>query len=393
MRPAPRPPAHDEDDDATVVLQPAGAMAPRRPRWPLLLALVLVLAVGGTALLLRGGAPPAPPPVAAPAPTPAPPAPAPPAPSPPVAAPSPPAPAPVQVVPPAPPAPPPLHSADEAAILADAPATLTLFTLAADPNVLVLDFPTLEQQGRMLNRVAALQEKAGLPRDRVLTDAELDAAIRAHGDTVGTFYYGHDYPAPVLARFFALADRDHVALDAEEAALRTLLHGLGWLAPDAHGALISLSRQGADPDITPPVRAAILHHEIAHGAFFAEPAYADHVRKFWRGALTEAERGAVRKFLGAEDYDTTDEELMLNEMQAYLMFTDDPHFFLPSNIGMTEARRAALRAAFRRDLPLPWLRAELPAPVAAAPAATAPGEGHRGLTLPSAKPPPAAPPR
>ena len=89
---------------------------------------------------------------------------------------------------------------------------------------------------------------------------------------------------------------------------------------------------------------------------------------------------------------------MLNEMQAYLMFTDDPHFFLPSNIDMTEARRAALRAAFRRDLPLPWLRAELPAPVAAAPAstapaATAPGEGHRGLTLPSAKPPPAAPPR
>ena len=95
----------------------------------------------------------------------------------------------------------------------------------------MLDFPTLLQQGLMLDRVAALVEKAGLPRDRVLTDTELDAAIRARGDTIATFYYGHDYPAAALARFFTLADRDHVALNGQEQKLRALLRQLGWLAP------------------------------------------------------------------------------------------------------------------------------------------------------------------
>jgi hypothetical protein len=94
----------------------------------------------------------------------------------------------------------------------------------------------------------------------------------------------------------------------------------------------------------------------------------------------------VRKFLGSEDYDTADEDLMANEMQAYLMFTDDPHFFLPSNIGMSEARRAALRAAFRRDLPLPWLRAAMAPPPSPPPPAVA----GRGVTSASAPRPPAA---
>ena len=95
-----------------------------------------------------------------------------------------------------------------------------MFRFAADPRIVVLDFPTLRQQGAMLNRVASLIEKAGLPRDRVLNDAELDAAIRAGGDTLETYYYGHDYPAAALVRFFALADAAHVALDPEEQRLR-----------------------------------------------------------------------------------------------------------------------------------------------------------------------------
>jgi len=255
-----------------------------------------------------------------------------------------------------PPAPFALGFADEAAILDDPAEHLTLFRFAHDPRVVVVDFPSLEEQGRMLDRVGAFTEKAGLPRDRVLTDSELEAAIRERGDTVATFYYGHDYPAAALARFFALADRDHVVLSAPEERLRALVRQLGWLAPDAQGAVISLSREGADANVTRAARAAILHHELSHGGFFVTPAYADYTRRFWLTALTEAERDSVRKFLASEDYDSSDETLMFNEMQAYLMFTDDPHFFLPSFVGMTAARRAALRVAFRRDLPVDWLR-------------------------------------
>ena len=274
------------------------------------------------------------------------------------------------VVVPPPPEPPPkapafaLGFADEAAILADPAEHLSLFRFAADPRIVVLDFPALTPQGRMFNRVAALTEKAGLPRDRVLSDDELDAAIRASGDTVATFYYGHDYPAAALVRFFALADRDHVTLDAEEERLRGLVRQLGWFDQNAGGALISLSREGADPDITASARAAILHHELSHGAFFVDPAYADYTRKFWHTALTATEREAVTRFLAGEDYDSADDTLMVNEMQAYVMFTDDPHFFLPSNFGMSAARRAALRATFRRDLPVDWLRVAMQEPSA-----------------------------
>jgi hypothetical protein len=271
-----------------------------------------------------------------------------------------------------------LGFADEAAILADPAEHLSLFRFAADPRIVVLDFPALAPQGRMFNRVAALTEKAGLPRDRVLSDDELATAIRASGDTPATFYYGHDYPAAALVRFFALADRDRVALDADEERLRALVRQLGWFdanSPntEAGGALISLSREGADPDITASARAAILHHELSHGAFFVDPAYAEYTRNFWRTALTQAEREAVTRFLATEDYDSADDTLMVNEMQAYVMFTDDPHFFLPSNFGMSAARRAALRTAFRRDLPVDWLREamrEAPAAPVALPALT-----------------------
>ena len=59
--------------------------------------------------------------------------------------------------------------------------SLTVFRFADNPKILVLDFASLHEQGKMLNRVAAFVEKAGLPHDRVLTDAELDAAIHARG--------------------------------------------------------------------------------------------------------------------------------------------------------------------------------------------------------------------
>src|SRR5215831_15291531 len=104
----------------------------------------------------------------------------------------------------------------------------------SNPAILVLDFASLRRQGLMLNRVAALIEKAAEPRDRVLSDGELDQAIRAHGDTVETYYYGHDYRASDLARFFALADRDGVRLTAEEQTLRSLLRQERFLEPGAN---------------------------------------------------------------------------------------------------------------------------------------------------------------
>lgn len=251
--------------------------------------------------------------------------------------------------------------ADEAAIRDHVADSLTVFRFAPAPAIVVLDFPTLALQGATLNRVAALVEKAGLPRDRVLDDAALDAAIRASGDKPETYYFGHDYAAGSLARFFALADADRITLGAAEEWLRALMLQLGWFAPDAVGALITVPRipQPAIAALDAAARATILHHELSHGLFFTAPTYAAYVARFWETALTNDERAAVRRFLAAQGYDVNDAVLVRNEMQAYLLFTPDPRFCRAADLGMTPERRAALAAAFLHDMPPSWLRNSL----------------------------------
>ncbi len=250
----------------------------------------------------------------------------------------------------------PIEIATEQQIRDHAPANLSIFRFADNPQILVLDFASLHDQGRMLNRVAALVEKVGLPRDRVLTDSQLDEAIRSQGDTIETFYYGHDYGAGSLVRFFALADRDQIELYPEEEQLRALLHQEGWFAPAVNAALISLTAAGADHRVTQGARVAILRHELSHGEFFSNPVYAEYVHNFWLTALTGTERAAFRSFLAKDEYDTGNEELMFNEMQAYLMFTRDPLFFNAELAGLTPARLVELQSRFLAGMPPGWLR-------------------------------------
>ncbi len=336
------------DDDATIRVGAAAAGTARNVRWALAGAGAAV-AVGLLAVWILWPRPaPPPPPAAARS-------------APPTAA------APAAPAPPAPPAPVPVVTADEAAIRDHVATTLTAFRFAPDPRIVVLDFPTLHEQGAMLNRVAALTEKAGLPRDRVLDDAALATAIKASGDTPDTYYFGHDYGATELRRFFALADAAHIALGPEEQKLRALLGRLGWFAPHTMGGMISVPRvpQAEVAALDAAARATILHHELAHGLYFSDSGYAAYVRQFWASMLTEAERAGIRRFLGSEDYDTADEVLMQNEMQAYLMFTADPRFFQAANIGMTPARRQQLATAFLAGMAPGWLRDSLAQDIAA----------------------------
>ncbi|MBW8268813.1 hypothetical protein [Caldovatus aquaticus] len=241
----------------------------------------------------------------------------------------------------------------EAEILAHRAAVPTLLRLAVNPRVFVLDFPDLASQGAALNRVAALVEKAGLPRDRLLTDSELAAAIARSRDTPETWYYGHDYRGRDLERFFALADRDGIALNPLESWVRAQFEHARRLVPEGEEvALISIAAPG--PRMTEALRAAILRHEIGHGHFFTLPAYAAHVRRVWREGFTEAERAAFRRFLGAEGYDTEDEDLMMNEAQAYLIHTPDPQIFNAGLLGLPEAQVARMRALMRAGAPAPF---------------------------------------
>lgn len=246
----------------------------------------------------------------------------------------------------------PIDTETEAQIDATQPCAIKVSRLAQDPNVVVVDFPNLTVQGLMLDRVAALVEKAGLPRDRVLDDVALDEAIYNCGETIESYYYGHDYKAADLARFYTLAAQDNVQLNAEELWLKALLRQLGWLQPGATGALITLP--GANGPVTQEMRAVILHHEISHGAFYTVPEYAAYSTAFWN-SLTDQDRQLFTNFLGRQGYDTHNTNLMLNETQAYLVFTRDPMFFTAAAVGMTDAEIATLRNGFIAGMPDFWL--------------------------------------
>jgi hypothetical protein len=90
--------------------------------------------------------------------------------------------------------------------------------------------------------------------------------------------------------------------------------------------------------------------------FFTDPTYAAYAKRFWETALTDAQRAGFRHFLGGEGYDTSNEELMLNEAQAYLVHTRDSRYFLPGRAGLTEAEAAALRSTFISGMPNGWLK-------------------------------------
>jgi hypothetical protein len=257
----------------------------------------------------------------------------------------------------------PIHTADEAEILAARPTRLLFFRFRPDPDVIVLDFPTLHEQGQMLNRVAALVEKAGGPRDRVLTDKELAAAISASGATPDTYYYGHDYRAADLVRFFRLMSQDHLTSTPEEGELRALLVQLHWFAPGAVGAVITLPGPGVASGLDPLGRATMLTHELSHGAYFTIPAYDVYAQHFFSDVLTPKDRALFRRFLAGEGYDTAITDLVVNETQAYLMFTPDPRFFSAALLGIAPAPLQALREIYWRGIPVRWLKQSVPDPL------------------------------
>ena len=247
--------------------------------------------------------------------------------------------------------------------------------LASNPAVLVIEFPGLQTQGRALNRIAAFVEKRAASRDRVLTDAQLAALLASLGDNTSSFLQGHDYHAVALARFFNQARRQGVQLNPEEGRLLQLLQDVGllmepmaaraadaslrvdeaWRGVEARALVTFTAVQPDDPETVPDEtidalrRQSVLRHELSHGEFFTDPAYRERCWRFWRSALSGAERDLFLRYLAAQGYEVADEDLMVNEMQALLLHTPDPRAFKASDLGLSEAELEALRVRFARQ--------------------------------------------
>ncbi|MBH9577751.1 hypothetical protein [Inhella proteolytica] len=223
-----------------------------------------------------------------------------------------------------------------------------------NPAVAVLQFPDLAQQGAALNRLAALVEKGGAPRDRLLGSAELLQLIQAGGDNPQTFFGGHNYRLSQLLRFHGLANRQGIGLSPEEQRLRQLFEAQGWWGEQAADkVLITFTDLQADDPGTPQDegvdavrRESVLRHELSHARYFTDPRYRARCGEMWRQWLNAAERQRIRKVLAEQGYDAQNEDLLINEAQALLFHTADTRAFGAASFGLTEARLTALRKRF-----------------------------------------------
>jgi hypothetical protein len=249
----------------------------------------------------------------------------------------------------------------------------TIYRPSENPRILIIDFPSLTEQARAMNRLAALIEKAGAPRDRLLSDAEMAAQT----DNAATFYFAHDYAASSLAKFFTMAESEAETLNDQEKDLLALLlaahvldHGPsgGYVPGNPEMAVISLVQPQPDDPATSEdetvdvsLRDTMLRHEMSHGEFFTNEAYRRHCERFWRERLTEAERKRFRQYLARHGYDPQDEILMINEAQAYLMHTPDPRTFSAEALGVTAGQLIDMQRRFMDPQPpTPLLGAALP---------------------------------
>lgn len=238
---------------------------------------------------------------------------------------------------------------------------------ASNHNILVLDFPSLWHQAKALNRVAALVEKTGTPRDRILGEDELIGYAAARGTPYNTFYYGHNYTASDMARFYNLAKVQELGLNRSEERLRRLLLDSGFIQLQSEKyrsgvpkmALISIVQASANEnqgfseiEVDRALRETTFLHELSHGEFYTNAQYRNYCIQFWRERMSKGERAAFRKFLAANDYEVANEDTMVNEMQAYLAHTIDPRAFSAALIGLSEQALEDLRQRFWSELEL-----------------------------------------
>lgn len=240
---------------------------------------------------------------------------------------------------------------------------LVIWRYADNPNIYVFDFPSLTQQGRTFNRMTQLTEQFNEPYKRVLTIDEALKYMESVRRTQADFAFGHDVLVSELVLFFNLAERDKLELFAEETVLRdfTIEQGLMkvWrgfyqaVKPDV--VILSVpqtqDKRENEPRVSELARRAIFTHEISHGEYYANPYYAKYCQRFWAESLNDAQRDVFKRFLSKYNYSINEDELLINEMQAYLIFTPDPASFSAKKLGIKDEELEAMRDLFRRGKP------------------------------------------
>lgn len=242
---------------------------------------------------------------------------------------------------------------------------LTVWNSSENPKIFVFDFPGLTTQGRTFNRATQFteQQQANLGYPRVLGNDEIVQYMESLRRTQANFAFGHDLLVSELVQFYNLADRDKISLFPEELVLRDFMIEQGlmkvWrsfyqaIQPDV--VILSIPQMQAKKEDEPPVselaRRAIFTHEVAHGEYYTNQYYANYCRRFWNETLKDSQREAFINLFKKYNYAVNLSELVVNEMQAYLMFTPDPNSFNARKLGITDNELESMRDMFRQGNP------------------------------------------
>ncbi len=76
----------------------------------------------------------------------------------------------------------------------------------------------------------------------------------------------------------------------------------------------------------------VVTHEIMHAQYFLDDAFRATADKFWNERVSETDRDAVRQILSSV-YDASNELLMINEFQAYMLMADAEQHMLRQFVG------------------------------------------------------------
>jgi hypothetical protein len=234
-----------------------------------------------------------------------------------------------------------------------------------NPQIFIFDFPGLALQGRTFNRVTqfAEQVQANTGYPKVMNNDEIFRYMESLRRTQADFAFGHDLLVSELVQFYNLADRDKVELFPEELALRDFLieQGLAkmwrgfYQAMQPGVVILSIpqmqTKKADEPQVSELARRAVFMHEIAHGEYYTNQYYATYCRKFWNETLNDAQREVFINLFKKYNYAVTMDELVVNEMQAYLMFTPDPNSFSAKKLGIADAELESMREMFRQGRP------------------------------------------
>ncbi len=184
-----------------------------------------------------------------------------------------------------------------------------LFRWSLAPDILVFDFADYKVQSAFLKRMAFFVEKEGV-RGTLLQNEVLEPL---HG------WNAHDYRAEDIARFFTAALNERFTLNPEEEKLASLLvenkiiiRNDEAYAP-VSGGFLSITRESPDY-----LRHLFLTHEGCHGLFFTDSGLREASQALWDG-FTPVEQSFWKTFFSWKGYDSEDEYLVVNELQAYLL--------------------------------------------------------------------------